>query len=296
MADVFISYSKARGAEAADLAAELGDLGYSVWWDPGLLPTGSFGVTIDRELDAAKAVVVIWSPESVRSKWVRAEAQHGDRQDKLVNTHTAEVSDPESQIPKPFNQTHSVGVDNVRAIVAALDALNVPRSGGKHPPTPPVAPADSVADADDRLFTEVEEANTADAYAYYLGELPQGRHASVAKFRLHALRPPPTAAPLLPSGRQHDERAPADERGAQAADERSKSQRWSSAAARIAPRGRGCRHWRGPRLGLVGTTAARAGQVAARRYAARRYAARRDGASNDPARRDPASSDLATAR
>ena len=104
MADVFISYSKTRGAEAAELAAELGDLGYHVWLDTSLLPTGLFGETIDRELDAAKAVVVIWSPESVRSKWVKSEAGHGDRQNKLVNTHTADIADPQSHIPKPFEQ------------------------------------------------------------------------------------------------------------------------------------------------------------------------------------------------
>ena len=59
MADIFISYSKARGAEAAELAKELADLGYDVWWDTSLLPTGSYGAEIDRQLDAAKAVIVI---------------------------------------------------------------------------------------------------------------------------------------------------------------------------------------------------------------------------------------------
>jgi formylglycine-generating enzyme required for sulfatase activity len=222
MADVFISYSKTRSAEAAELAGELGELGYHVWWDTRLLPTGSFGTMIDRELNVAKAVVVIWSPESVRSKWVRSEAEHGDRQDKLVNTHTAEINDPGSQIPKPFNQTHSVGMDNIRAIVAALDALNVPRSGSKGTPTPVIAPVDSVADADDRLFGEVEKAHTADAYEYYLAELPEGRHASVAKFRLYALR---SAVPH----HQHEKGHAAGEQEAQAAENRAKLQTWSLA-------------------------------------------------------------------
>jgi formylglycine-generating enzyme required for sulfatase activity len=184
MADVFISYSKTRGTEAAELAGELGDLGYNVWWDTRLLPTGSFGATIDHELNAARAVIVIWSPESVRSRWVRSEAEHGDRQDKLVNTHTPELDDPGSQIPKPFGQTHSVGIDDIRAIVAALGVLNVPRSGGKGIPAPLVAPAASVADADDRLFDEVQKVNTVEAYEYYLAELPEGRQKEVARFRL----------------------------------------------------------------------------------------------------------------
>src|SRR5262245_31553271 len=96
MADAFTSYSKARAAEARALAGELGYLGYDVWWDTSLLPVGSFGAEIDRQLDAAKAVIVIWSPESIRSKWVYAEAEHADRpeHDKLVNARTADVNDP----------------------------------------------------------------------------------------------------------------------------------------------------------------------------------------------------------
>jgi TIR domain len=203
MTDVFISYSKIRRTEAAELARELSDLGYYVWWDTRLLPTGSYGAAIDRELNAAKAVIVIWSPESVRSKWVRSEAEHADQQDKLVNTHT-DVDDPRTLIPKPFNQIHSVAIDDIRAIVSALDALNVPRSGGKATPEPAVEPAGSVADADDRLFAEVEKANSIDAYEYYLAELPQGRHAPIAKFRLLGLRQQmaPAAAPPPPMQRR----------------------------------------------------------------------------------------------
>jgi formylglycine-generating enzyme required for sulfatase activity len=208
MADVFISYSKTRRAEAAELARELGDLGYSVWWDTSLLPTGSFTTAIDRELNAAKAVLVIWSPESVLSKWVRSEARHADRQDKLINTHTVELDNPGIRIPIPFNETHSVGIDEIRVIVGALDALGVPRSGGSGPAAPVVATADTVADADDRLFAEVQKANTAEAYEYYLAELPQGRHVSIARFWLKMLRPPgsPAPAPLPQQTGQREER------------------------------------------------------------------------------------------
>ena len=193
MADVFISYSKARSVEAAELASELADLGYDVWWDTSLLPTGSFGAEIDRQLDAAKAVIVIWSPESLRSKWVRSEASHGDRQDKLVNTHTADPG-VVAGIPKPLDLIHSVGLDNIRAIVGALDRLGVPRSRGTTLP-PPVAAPVSAADADHRLFAEVEKAATAEAYQFYLDEFPQGAHAPVARFKLRGATPAPAPAP-----------------------------------------------------------------------------------------------------
>jgi TIR domain len=118
MADIFISYAKAQAADAAELARELGGLGYDVWWDTSLLPTGTFAEEIDRQLNAAGAVIVIWSTESVRSKWVRSEAAHGDRQEKLVNTHTPGL-DPGKIVPKPFDQIHSAPVDDIRTIAIA---------------------------------------------------------------------------------------------------------------------------------------------------------------------------------
>lgn len=185
MADVFISYSKSRSVEAAELASELADLGYDVWWDISLLPTGSFGAEIDCQLDKAKAVIVIWSPESLRSKWVRSEASHGDRQDKLVNTHTADPG-VVAGIPKPIDLIHSVSLDNIRAIVGALDRLGVPRSRGTKS-APLVAMPVNAADVDHRLFTEVEKAATAEAYQFYLDEFPQGAHAPVARFKLRGV-------------------------------------------------------------------------------------------------------------
>lgn len=189
MTDVFISYSKSRAAVAASIANELRDLGFVVWWDTSLLPTGSFGSAIDRELDAAKAVVVVWSPEAARSKWVYSEAQHADRQEKLVNCHTAEIVDPSFQIPKPFGAIHSVGVDDIRAIVKALDSLKVPRSRQMGITSiEETEPSNRLQSTDDKLFAEVQSKGDIEAYEFYLNEFPDGSHAPVARFRLNALR------------------------------------------------------------------------------------------------------------
>jgi hypothetical protein len=145
MADVFISYSRAKKA-AAELARKLDDLGFTVWWDTSLIPARIFfPKEIDRQLNAARAVVVIWSPASAKSYWVYSEARHGDRQDKLVNTRTSALL-PE-QIPKPFDVFHCVLVDDIRAIEEALDHLNVPRSGRQpvKQPEPPIKPDPSRA-------------------------------------------------------------------------------------------------------------------------------------------------------
>jgi hypothetical protein len=74
---IFISYSKADPEPTRELADFLTAQGYSVWWDTNLTAGEVFREVIDRELDAADAVIVIWTAHSVASNWV----------DQLVETH-----------------------------------------------------------------------------------------------------------------------------------------------------------------------------------------------------------------
>jgi formylglycine-generating enzyme required for sulfatase activity len=208
MADVFISYARERRAAAEKLIRSLTDQGYDVWWDDLILPTGAYFEQIERQLGEAKAVIVIWSPESVDSHWVRAEAARGLQQRKLVNTHTddlarldniqvpwplakTDIFEPrllEMQIPMPFNQTLSVSAGNVPLIVRALDVLKVPRSGAKASHSAaPLAGAAGIDD--DRLFAGVEREGTANAYKYYLWAFRTGRHARDARWGLAKLEP-----------------------------------------------------------------------------------------------------------
>ena len=62
----------------------LADEGFSVWWDASLRSGETFDEVIERNLRDAKAVIVLWSPRSVASRWVRAEATLADRRDKLA--------------------------------------------------------------------------------------------------------------------------------------------------------------------------------------------------------------------
>ena len=126
-ADVFISYSDKNRAKAARLARQLRARGYTVWWAADLLPLGAFRSEIDARLNAASAVIVIWSPESAVSDWVLSEADHAHFQRKLVNTHTPEVKKPAREIPKPFGVRHSARIGDIASILAALAALDVPR-------------------------------------------------------------------------------------------------------------------------------------------------------------------------
>jgi hypothetical protein len=86
MADIFISYARKDREAAERLAASLKEHGYQVWWDTELVGSDDFRDVILEELTRAKAVIVIWSENSVRSKFVRDEASRADNANKLITT------------------------------------------------------------------------------------------------------------------------------------------------------------------------------------------------------------------
>lgn len=82
--DIFISYSREERSAARHFAESFAREGFSVWWDAALRSGQTFDEVIEDNLRAAKAVIVLWSPRSVASRWVRAEATLADRGNKLV--------------------------------------------------------------------------------------------------------------------------------------------------------------------------------------------------------------------
>jgi len=74
MADVFVSYASEDRERARKLASVLATRGWSVWWDRKIIAGQSFDQVIERELETAKSVVVLWSKDSISSEWVKNEA------------------------------------------------------------------------------------------------------------------------------------------------------------------------------------------------------------------------------
>jgi hypothetical protein len=118
MADIFISYSKADRIDVVKLASFLESQGYSVWWDQALRSGDEFRDVIVGELAKARAVIVLWSPNSIGSDWVRSEAgrAHADR--KLIPVRSPEID--YKQIPPPFDVLHTEPLGNVENIHAAV--------------------------------------------------------------------------------------------------------------------------------------------------------------------------------
>jgi len=75
MADIFISYASVDRPVARRLADALEARGWSVWWDHSNLHGGQhFDRMIEDAIATARVAVVVWSPHSTKSDWVRAEA------------------------------------------------------------------------------------------------------------------------------------------------------------------------------------------------------------------------------
>ena len=78
MADIFISYSRADRDKVLVLCAYLESQGWTVWWDTELSAGDAFRDKIMKQLTAARAVIVLWTRDSIGSDFVRAEAGSGE--------------------------------------------------------------------------------------------------------------------------------------------------------------------------------------------------------------------------
>jgi WD40 repeat protein len=182
LADVFISYAQKAPEPTQTLAAELAALNYSVWFDQRLLPIDTFVEVINKELDDAKAVITIWTPPAVESRWVKAEAARADRKGKLINVHTPDV-DP-ADLPVPFNISNVTPVANRVKIYQALAQLGAHPSGVA-PSQKDVREASEVALA----FEHIRESTDVEDFQAFLAEYGQGKpfYARLARKRIALL-------------------------------------------------------------------------------------------------------------
>ena len=84
MARIFLSYHRDDAARARSIALVLEKAGHSVWWDRHIRGGAQYSLEIEQALKAADVVVVLWSPRSVESPWVRDEAAAGRDRGRLV--------------------------------------------------------------------------------------------------------------------------------------------------------------------------------------------------------------------
>lgn len=138
MADVFISYRKADWARAKHLAAALKVENIDVWWDTALEAGETFDEKIQTVLEQVKCVIVVWSKESVKSEWVRAESSVGRERGILVPVMVQPVN-----IPVPFNLLHTadlVGWSGDRSHTGYQDVVKQVKQLAGKSNVPPLKP------------------------------------------------------------------------------------------------------------------------------------------------------------
>jgi adenylate cyclase len=133
MADVFVSYARSDKARVAPLVAAIEAQGWSVWWDPEIDAGQQFDDQIEEELKAAKAVLVVWTPSSVVSRWVRGEAREAADRGTLVPARF-----DGARLPMDVRAIHTTDLDGwgenanspqFQALLRALSTM-VARQGG----------------------------------------------------------------------------------------------------------------------------------------------------------------------
>jgi adenylate cyclase len=139
MADVFVSYARTDKARVAPIVAAIEAKGWSVWWDPEISPGQEFDDQIDAEIAAALAVLVVWTPTSVVSRWVRGEAREAAERNVLVPVRL-----DQARLPMDVRAIHTTDLDGwnenpesaqAQEFLRALGAM-IARTQGSRAPKP----------------------------------------------------------------------------------------------------------------------------------------------------------------
>src|SRR6188508_2739259 len=135
MADVFVSYARVDKARVAPIVAAIEAQGWSVWWDPEIAAGQLFDDQIEAQLAAAKCVLVVWTPTSVASRWVRGEAREAADRGILVPARFSAAS-----LPLDVRAIHTIDLDGwnddpasrpCQELLRALESTIVRQGGTK---------------------------------------------------------------------------------------------------------------------------------------------------------------------
>src|SRR5215208_396637 len=189
MGDVFISYARETAPAAKAIADAVRRQGYDVWLDDQIPAHREYADVISEQIDAASAVLVIWSELAVRSQWVRSEANRARENGTLVQLRI-----DRARLPLLFDQIQCVELTNwagadsdpqwrkilesIDALVEALAPLFVtkPEASDEKASLAVVPFKDLSAGADQRYFCE----GIAEEIVMNLARLPGLRVASPA--------------------------------------------------------------------------------------------------------------------
>jgi hypothetical protein len=137
MQNIFISYSRKDIAFVRRLAADLEQLGYDVWWDVSDLHGGDDWVrNIPDAIEASHFFVVVLSPDSLTSEWVRKEYT----QALILRKKVIPVMLKASRLPFSLNTLNYVDFTSENEYAASLNDLLIALGYSGELPVEPVTP------------------------------------------------------------------------------------------------------------------------------------------------------------
>ena len=207
MPDIFLSYNREDQAKAKLIATALASEGFDVWWDTVLRAGQTYDEVTERQLHESRAVVVLWSSRSVKSKWVRAEATLGDRKSALIPVMIEPCDRPIMfeliQTADLIGWEGDTGNSNWKSFIADVrehvqrTSLQA-KSASAPDPTPASperteksAPAETIEAA---FWMSIQDGDDPEEFESYLERYPDGHFAALARKRVAGLTAAKVAA------------------------------------------------------------------------------------------------------
>lgn len=104
--DIFLSFAEQDRNKANVFAEALDRQGWTVWWNQNVFAKTTYDSVMEKALDNAKCIIVLWSNDSVNSDLVRSEAKEGLDRNKLLQVLIDDV-----KIPLRFRRIDAARID-----------------------------------------------------------------------------------------------------------------------------------------------------------------------------------------
>ena len=131
MADIFLSYAREDAERARRYAEAFLEIGWSVFWDPQILPGSTWDEVIEDEITQCKCVVVLWSAVSVKKTWVKNEASHAEQRGVLVPVAIDRI-----ELPLAFRHRQSAQLQDWKGSSKDAGFAQLLKAIARHVPKP----------------------------------------------------------------------------------------------------------------------------------------------------------------
>lgn len=128
---VFVSYSSADRDFASKLSQELKDRGINAWMaDEQVTPGGNWSLETGRALERSDAMVIVLSPDAVKSEQVSRDIDYALTASRLRHRVIPVLARPTQDVPWVLRklQMVEVGRDPKAAVRLIIDGLEADRS------------------------------------------------------------------------------------------------------------------------------------------------------------------------